>query len=413
MAQESEQFYIEQLKKKLEEKIGFQIREFQDCRTLSGLMDEVKINVSAHTLARFFGLLKEAHRPYTSTLNLLAAFLGKESFASFCSHLQRTHTDALANSWGMNSGDFSFTALELAILSEDWKSVQFILENFDYNQGDYKNQITVFLGNSVRNHSNKIGFLKALNEIENGRLLFFESFVDEDDPDGYYSDALTKFYAGKKNGFHKNIFHTCFTNTKKIYLNQNIHKKDIDLAVNQTLTIHDFHFHQISRMIELHILTDFRNDRIIQNMDKHIKNVLESIPHYIHYEKCWILARALKAFAFSKILDKTFEIPEFQEAIFNAYTEMNGVVRSIAELIIQLTVHAFPSHFDSMLIPPMRFTTFSENNARIAIESTTALIYAQAPINKILKKNLYPFAEKNGNSWVLNILNTSQRKYTY
>lgn len=53
MLQGPEFYYIEQLKKKLEEKIGFQILQFHDCRMLSESLALKKITVSAHTLARF------------------------------------------------------------------------------------------------------------------------------------------------------------------------------------------------------------------------------------------------------------------------------------------------------------------------------------------------------------------------
>ena len=83
MFQGTESFYIGQFKRKLEVKIGFQILQFHDCRVFSAILAKEKITVSAHTLARFFGLMKENHRPYTSTLNLLSDFLGFGSFAFF------------------------------------------------------------------------------------------------------------------------------------------------------------------------------------------------------------------------------------------------------------------------------------------------------------------------------------------
>jgi hypothetical protein len=404
MLQRTESFYLDQLKIKLEEKIGFKVLEFQDCRKLSELLNNEKITVSAHTLARFHGILKEAHRPYTSTLNLLADFSGYKSYANFCSHIRRSDANSLANSHGISGGDFSFTALELAIQMNDWKNVQHILEGFEYTCGEDKNYMTDFLGNSVRQHPKKDEFLKTLFEIENGRLLYFESFVDEDDPEGYYSNALTRFYADKNEGIQKNIFHACFVNTKKIYLNENVHKKDIELVINTQLEMNEFHFHQISRMMELRILMDARNNMIIQKMDKHIIFILDSLSQYTNYEKCWVIARAIKAFAFSNALEKAINMNEFRLAIFDAYCEMNGHVGSVAELIVQLIVHAYPNYFEKSLIPPMRFNTFSENNARIAIESATALLYAEEPVSRILQKNLFPFAEKTGNGWIKGLI---------
>jgi hypothetical protein len=52
----------------------------------------------------------------------------------------------------------------------------------------------------------------------------------------------------------------------------------------------------------------------------------------------------------------------------------------------------------------------NETNARIAIESATALIFAEQPVKNILQKNLFLFAEKNGNAWVLEIMKEIQNE---
>jgi hypothetical protein len=41
-----------------------------------------------------------------------------------------------------------------------------------------------------------------------------------------------------------------------------------------------------------------------------------------------------------------------------------------------------------------------ETNARSAIESATALLFAEPPVKNILENNLISFAEKSGNGWV-------------
>jgi hypothetical protein len=192
--EQTETFFIQQLKEKLEVKIGFQILHFHDCRFFSDLLKQEKITVSSHTLARLFGILKDNHRPYNSTLNLLALYLGFRNFSIFCSEIKSSNSNLLINPACFKSGDFSYIALELAILSNDWKNLQFILESYDFRNSLEKNQVVEFLGNAVRNHKKKGEFLAALSEIENGRILFYESFVDEDDFENYYSDSLSKYY---------------------------------------------------------------------------------------------------------------------------------------------------------------------------------------------------------------------------
>ena len=406
MLQGTESYYIEQLKKKLEGKIGFQILQFHDCRVFSELLSKVKITISAHTLARFYGLLKGNHRPYTSTLNLFADFLGFGSFAVFCNEIAKFRANSLSDNRGLNTGDFSFTALELAIHSNDWRSMQTILESFEVTNRSSKNDLTMFLGNSVRQHEEKDEFLKALIEIENGRLFYFEAFVDEDDPGNYYSDALTNYYVKTNKELESNLFQACFVNSKKIYLNQNIDPKDLNIIQYESLPLDKLHFHQLSRFYELKLLIEGSKNSFIQKMDKYLGEIVFLLPNYSTYEKSWILARVIKALGHSRKLITCLKIKEFKTAIYQTYLELNGKIESIAELILQLTVHSYRNIFEAETFPLARIQEkhLNETNARIAIESATAYLFAEKKVKSILEKNLIPFSQKTGNAWVLGLV---------
>ncbi len=406
MFQGTESYYIGQFKRKLEGKIGFRILQFHDCRVFSALLAKEKITVSAHTLARFFGLMKENHRPYTSTLNLLSDYLGSESFAFFCNEIDKSKADSLFNERGMSIGDFSFTALELAIHSNDWKNVQILLDSFEFKCATEKNDMTMFLGNAVRQHAEKDDFLKALIEIENGRHLFFEAFVDEDDPGNYYSNALTKYYATTKKEIESTLFHTCFVNTKKIYLNQNVKHKDVNFIRFESLQMDKLHFHQISRLYELKILVELSNTNFNNKMDKYIGEVLSLLPEYTAYEKSWILARIIKALAYTKSLKNALNLNEFKTAIYQTYVALNGKIDSIAELILQLTVNSYKDIFEVETYPIARIREkhLNETYARIAIESATAYLFAENQVKSILDKNLRAFSQKTGNAWINEII---------
>ena len=102
-----ENFFVAELKKKIEEKVGFTIYEFQDCKSLSATLTQLKLAVSAHTLARFFGLMKNDHRPYTSTLNLLANFLDFDYFHHFKNDVFNSNNFSLKNQMcSFKAGDF-------------------------------------------------------------------------------------------------------------------------------------------------------------------------------------------------------------------------------------------------------------------------------------------------------------------
>jgi uncharacterized protein YpmB len=81
---------------------------------------------------------------------------------------------------------------------------------------------------------------------------------------------------------------------------------------------------------------------------------------------------------------------------------------SIADLIIQFTVHAYiktdKAQYEIMVPKKLQKIYYNESNSRIALESATALIYAEGKVKKILEKNLYAFARKSGNGWLFELL---------
>ncbi len=400
MVKEVDQLFLHELAREIERKIGFQVREFHDCKTLSNLLSGSNKMVSAHSLARFYGLAKKDHRPYTSTLNLLAEFVDYSSFSVFCKDLAERMKYSLAKKNGFALGEFSLTALELTIATNDWKNFQRILESYQIDH--QKNDLSMFLGNAVRVHNQREDFLQALIEIENGRHLFFESFVDEDDPNQYYSKALVNYYADFRTTNESKIFQTCFLNTSKIYRNEVVESIAMDALIQQTLEYKNLHFHQISRLFELTILRQGAWSSVLAS---HIENMLAIVNNYDVYKNCWILARSIKALAFTRNLRHAMGNSDFRRAIETSYLALNGQISSIAELIIQLTYHTFFRKQGEILFPPSRIREkhLNETNARIAIEAATALLNAKEPVKGILKSNLQSFSLNTGQSWLLNM----------
>ena len=159
LLQSDESYFLRELRQKIQEKTTISVSEFYDCKRLADKFAEEGIIISAHTFARFFGVFKSNHRPYTSTLNLLANFIGFNSFNEFKIKVKQQLENAFANPLGQfHTGDFSYTALELAIQTNDWKSVQSILESFQYSCGDEKNTMSMFLGNWYANIRIKTNF---------------------------------------------------------------------------------------------------------------------------------------------------------------------------------------------------------------------------------------------------------------
>ena len=401
--------FVRELAKRLQQKTGIEVKEFADCKLISDRMNLKGFHVSAHTIARFLGILKANHRPYTSTLNLFCHYLEFETYADFCRTIQNELDTALyspANSF--QTGRFSLVTLEIALANEDWKNVQHLLTSFEKNS-PLKNELVMLLGNIVRKHPKQKELLKALIEIENGRWLFYESYVDEDDPNSYYSDALKTFYQSNLTDSNNQIFLHCFLISKAIYEKKPVDEKMVSsIILHENIPLLNLHFHELSRYFEIQLLLDFRAKKLKEKLTFHLERIIEHCQRFNHYDSCWIVARCIKALAFSGQFKRAFQYGLFTEMVLSLYREMDNKIESIAELIIQFTVHSLQKKImkNTIVFPPVRISAAHDNetNSRLIIEASTSLLYADGEIKSMLEKNVYSFAKKTGHSWVFELL---------
>ena len=404
MNKKSQTLYIQKLSQEIEKNVGITVLKFEDCKTLSKKLALKKIAISPHTVARIFKVLKSNHRPYISTLNLLAEFLGYESFSAFCTSKETGNRTQLSRPYSFDTGDFSFTALELCIQTCQWKHMQEILES--YRIDERKNELSMFLGNAVRQHPDRNNFLKALIDVEMGKFLFYETFVDEDDPGNYYTNALEKYYLKTKTEKESKLFQTCFTMAKRIYKEEPIAQKSIQYFSKTEFDVRKLHFHLFSRYIEIRILIKKETKNNLHENEKIIFELLAYISNYTLYERSWILARSIKALFFRNEFIPALEIQEYKKQILKTYHELNGKMSSVGDLIIQYVYFAFfyKKKNDSASPKRLEVKHLNETQSRIAIESATAFLFAEGKIKSYLESNLEPFAKQSGQSWLLNVL---------
>jgi len=406
--QQLDKQYYNEIKKRIESYFKIQINTFTDCKIASQYLAEKKVHISTHTLARMFGILKSKLKPYTATLNSLCRFLNYESYAEFCKSVNHELKSALhGNNDSFKTGAYSFVALELALANEDWKSMQELLESFQEFDTPENRKLVVKLGNYARIYRNKTYF-KKLTEIEYGKLLFFESFVDEDDPDGYYTDLLNNYYNNENNKTSERLFFNCFNAANKVYLNNPIEKKQFEL-INKLVNNYSekLYFHQLSRLLEVNILFDYKKEKLKFTLNNHLDKICYAAKmHNEYYHKLWIIGRSIKALAHSDFLKNTLNHNDFKSLILDVYLKRNGIVNCIADLILQFAIHTILSKDENkQFLPPpkkLQLIYYNEENSRIAIESATAYLYAEDKVKNILDKNLFSFAKKTGNTWLFN-----------
>jgi hypothetical protein len=402
-------FYIRELKKRLEIISTITVKEFNDCKNLSNLLYEKGIAISAHTFARFFCLLKETHRPYTSTLNLLCEYIGYRSYNDFCLNFENEINQALYAPRDLfKTGDYSLIALEISIANNDWIGMKAILEAIDTTKL-HIHDLVITLGNAVRAHPLQQELLRELNKTEKGGRLFYECYVDEDDRNYYYSNSLKEYYKTATKTTGNQLFLECFLASKAIYQHQKI-----DIQSYQLIQISDFsygnlHFHEISRFFEIQLLLDFQNRELNKNLTAHLEKIIYTTTATVqHSEACWILARSLKALSFAGMLKKAMSYSPFNLLVFKLFKQLNAKIDSIGELIIQFVGHVFfvKNQQEAFQIPPSKIAVKCDNetNARILIESATASLYAKSSVKSILDNNIHSFAKQTGQTWVFELL---------
>ena len=391
---------------KISETWGKSVSNFKECESLAAEMATKGFTISSHTLARFFGLLP-FRKTYPATLDILVNYVGYSSFTHYISQ------ENLSIERGLNApgklfdfGVYSMIALELAIETNDITSIQELLSSIDMNHPG-KVQVTQLLGRMVRASKNKDELLQTLISSENGQRLFYESFVDEDDANGYFSTALESYYLPRATTIHNKLFGYCYLISKGIYANKSVghllvefEKFDVENNSEQ------LHFHELSRLIETQILIDGISKKIDRTYSIYLDKLLSYENEFDNHSFAWLLARPLKAFAFNGILKNVLHSKPFSNAIIRCYRHSN--VETIAELILQYVVHAnFKNSKELYYHPPLKLqsvTHQNENNARVILESSTSCLFAEEKEKIILKKNIHSFAKQTGQTWVFELL---------
>jgi hypothetical protein len=404
---DNEDLVLQELKRQVEKRSGIYLQCFSDCKRLSEQINLEGVSVSALTLSRCFSISKSAHRPFVSTLNLLCVYLGYRSFNHFCSETNDLVKYALTYpQLQFTSGDYSYAALELAIKVGDWVTTRLILETFNPANSDLMEMVW-FLGKQARNHSEKNKLLSLLADTETGRKYFYEWFVDEDDPNGYYSDALKQFYQPLTDSIGNKIFYHSFLTAKQIYRGERADWENLKFINDSSINLDDLHFHQISRLFEMRILQEFIGMNRITVMNNIIDELLIALTQQLWHHQTWILMRSVKALVVAGHFDSLLENhTNFKNQFETLFASSEGKMFSNAELALQFVVHSSSKLKHLVQTPPSRIqrSVFNEDNTRLSLESATALLYVKAPIRESMEKNLRKFTNNNEYAWVMNLL---------
>jgi hypothetical protein len=400
--------YYDQLKRDLVQKSGVSMTSFSDTVLLAAHMEAAKYSISAHTLARFFGFLPK-RKLYPNTLQIICNYLGFEHFEAYRNFVQQTHNRSLFASNGLFENEsHSLQSFEMAIQLMDLNEIQEHLDCIDFTHERIE-EIAHLSGFLVRNAAQQSRLLELLIQTSNGRRLFFERFVDEDDPNGYFSSALQKYYFKEAKSSNSKLFYNCYLIANASYHHKKINEDWVS-AVKKEMHKIDYrqlHFHEVSRVFETQILIDFQRGGYSQNSLTAIQDeILIVIQSMNNHAKAWVLARVMKALAFSNQLSKAMQNNDFYKALVDVHKEND--VTSIGELIVQLVFSRYAGKESNELSVPRTLKSHyfqNEYNTRLSTEAATKYFYAKPHEQEKTRSLLQNFSQKTGTSWVLNVIN--------
>lgn len=396
---------IERIGKQIEMSVNRTIKGFPDAVWLSEVFKQKRLSVSASTFARLYGIVNSSSKPYISTLDNLARFLEYDNWENYVADQNRYHFNANFFLTEDTHG-FSQSVLELALQLQRYDTVQILLEKYTYFEHNPIHFATAnLIGNYVTLHNYDESLLKVLAHTAAGRSLFYECFVDENNENRSFSQALFTHYLPQAATSHDVFFVYAYLLSQNCYAGINdatVVKQYRQLA--KTIHIDELHYHLLSRYLECNIhIAALDNtlpkkvsillDTITQNANKQNKNE-------------WIVARAIKALLHYGYKTELFSHQRFNEVVNAVLMKKRKSKNSAALYTIQL-YWLFSKSNDSFTYHPFHLAVdYLQGNSRerLAIESATAYFYAKGTTKKVIAENLTQYCTKINTQWILHLI---------
>ena len=394
----------------LEIQLGFKIKNIADAQQCSELLTQQKLYISPHTIARLYGVVKPFRTPYKDTLNILARFVNYNDWEDFCDN--QTNIPFDPNFFLTEASDgFSLAMLQLTLANENFYGLPVVLAKAKYNDDEtIRFTAAELIGAYIRKSKKQKELLQLMAESTIGHLFYYECYVDEDNEENYFSDALMQYYLPNLSNEYKKLFVYCFIISQTAHKEQRLstyHKEFQNLTAQ--LDQKNCHFHELSRWIECLIIIDGFTGVLQNTWKQHVAELVALPVGYNANEKAWLFSRSLKAlllFGFKKELFKSDELNTVIDLLIkNQKKEMH----SIALYVLQLYWISKSMYFESKIIyNPFRIHNIlfqNESNEKTAIEFAVASLFATGENKTILASNLKRYCEGKGVNWMMTLIN--------
>jgi hypothetical protein len=402
--------YIVSICNQIETQLGFKIKNIADAQNFSEILTVEKLYISPHTIARLYGVVKPFRTPYKDTLNILARFVNYTDWEDFCD--SQTNIPFDPNFFLTEASDgFSLAMLQLALVNEDFEALPLVLAKAKYNDDEtIRFTAAELIGAYIRKSKKQKELLQLFADNSIGQLFFYECYVDEDNEENYFSDALRQYYLPNLSNDYRKLFVYCFI------ISQTAHKEQKRspyctefLKLTIQLDKKNCHFHELSRWIECLILIDGYNGVLQNTWQQHVAELVALSVGYNANEKAWLFSRSLKALLLFGFKKELFKSDELNTVIDLLIKNQKKELHSIALYVLQLYWISKSMYFESKIIyNPFRIHNIlfqNESNEKTAIEFAVASLFATGENKNILNSNLKGYCEEKGVKWVLTLIN--------
>ena len=397
--------HILKICKQIEQSVGRKISNFSDINWLVNEFHKRGIYIGSNTLARVFSLIARPNKTYISTLDSLALFLEYTNWDNYVSHQQKnnvTHNFFLTE----NAEGFSENILEIALLTKNYKKVAECLkkyENIELSTLHYS--ASNLLGAYVIKSNYDEQLLRVLAKSASGRQLFYETFVDENNENNYFSNALTNYYLPEVSCAELKFYVCCFNLAQNLYQNipSNAFISEFYFLADK-VNFKEAHLHVVSRWFEIRFLLLFSAN---QKPTTEFQNLVKEWLFFIVESKKneWIIARSLKAILSIGLKQALIENNEFNALIHQVLFKKRNPNLSAALFIIQLYWLHSNKMFKSNYEPIYLQSFYVQGNRKefFIIETAITYLYAGTHEKKYLQKYLQNITAMK-QSWILKLL---------
>ncbi len=393
----------------IEIQINRKITTFNDAKWLSGDMLSHKIHVSPHTIARLYGVVKPFRKPYRFTLDNLSKYAGFHDWKTYNQSCfrQTPGTDLIMN---QNQRGFSLSRMEVAIITRNHDGIINELELLDANSEPlHLNEIASRLVHYIRTENQATDILRYLAGTAIGRRMFYDFFVDEDDQDEYYFNALKTYYLPGIQSVKKRLFVIAYLISKEAYRNNRLAPQVGDLEqLSAHFTIRSLHYQELSRYLEALIIRDGYTGKLEELHREHLRQVIAYAgKKTASHEASWILYRPLKALIFFGFKETVLHDPSVGYLLETILRKINIRNASTADFAIQLIFLAGNKNINGNDYQPFKLQSHylhCDSKERQSMEIATACLLADSGDEEFYRTNLIQYCNLNSATWVCRLL---------